>query len=295
MILAHDDASHLERLCHALRPHSIFVHVDKKAEGFPSGRIAELPGVTVIKPSINVYWADFSMCEATLLALETAKKAGPFDRYVWLSGGCYPVKPMSEMEVALSSTRELMTLTPIRPGSHLYSLIGRRWRMAPLVAHHALDVKLRALWNKVSKMIKRDLERETGMTPYFGNSWWALTDDCISMILEFVRLHPDFVRAYSSVYAVDEIFFHTIVGNSKFGSMAIPVEDHGALTNQITPLHLVCPIGDRTFGSQESEFAQVLATDKLFIRKVSTKRSGVLLDRIDRELLERQSASPAAS
>ncbi len=287
LILAHSDALHLERLCRILHPHSVFVHIDGKARGFPIEKIAALPGVTIVKPSIKVHWGDFSMIEATLTLLRTAREKAQFDRYVLLSGACYPVQPLPALEAALAldSTREWIALTPITRESHLFSLIGRRWRMAPIVRQTTLDRQLRSGWNKASKMIGRDLEREIGMTPYFGSQWWALTGDCVAMILEFVNSHPSFVHAYRSVYAPDEHFFHTIVANSGFGASAIPVEDHGSATNQFTPLHLISTANDRYFGHEEAEFLLVSATEHLFIRKVSTERSGVLLDWIDHELL----------
>jgi hypothetical protein len=296
LLLAHNDAPHLERLCRILHPHSIFVHIDAKATGLSADKIAALPGVTVVKPSTSVHWGDFSVIEATLTLLKTARAAAQFDRYVLLSGGCYPARPLPalEAEFAADPSREWITLTPITPQSHLYSLIGRKWRMAPFVSQRSLDRQLRSVWNKISKMLGRDLASEIGMMPYFGSQWWALTDACVAMILEFVRSHPAFVRAYQSVYAPDEHFFQTIVGNSKFAASAIQVEDRGVETNKTTPLHLIATTSDRCFGSEEAEFAQVSTTECFFIRKVSTGRSGALLDRIDHELLGLENGQRAA-
>ena len=157
--------------------------------------------------------------------------------------------------------------------------------MAPLVGSASLDGKLRSLWNKVTKTMGRDLAREIRMTPYFGSQWWALTDACIAMILDFVKAHPAFVAAYRSVYAPDEHFFQTIVGNSSFAASANQVEDRGAATNQVMPLHLTAAAEDRYFGAADDEFARIASTHSFFIRKVSTSRSAPLLDRIDHELL----------
>jgi hypothetical protein len=287
LILAHSDAPHLERLCHALQPHAVFVHVDGKATAFPFEKILALPNVTRVQPSIKVHWGDYSMIEATLRLIETARSAGPFDRYVLLSGACYPAKPLSALEAAFAQEprREWINLTPIEPNSHLSHLIGRRWRMAPLLPQKSLDGKLRAIWNKVTKAMGRDLAREIQRTPYFGSQWWALTDGCVAMILDFVKAHPAFVQAYRSVYAPDEHFFQTIVGNSSFGEFATHIEERGSATNQVMPLHLIATAEDRCFTSGQDEFARVAETDRFFIRKVSTDRTAPLLDRIDDELL----------
>lgn len=292
LILAHRNADQIERLCLQLRPHKIFVHVDARAADFPTNQLAELPGVTMVWPRRAVYWGDFSMVEATLTLLSAARAVGSFDRYVLLSGECYPAKPIAALEEAFETNRqrEWISLTPITAGSRLGTMTGRHWRMAPLVGSRAMDTKLRAAWNKASKMVGRDLRREIGVTPYFGSQWFGLSADCVAMILKFVPAHPEFVRAYRSVYAPDEHFFQTIVGNSEFGASAIPVEDRGLVTNQSTPLHQIAPSEDRYFGNGGADFDLVVRTGKFFLRKVSLERSGSLLDRIDRELLNRSNA-----
>jgi hypothetical protein len=261
--------------------------VDAQAADFRTNQLAELPGVTVVSPRRAVHWGDFSMVKATLTLLSAARAVGSFDRYVLLSGECYPAKPIAALEEAFETNpgREWISLTPIAAGSHLETMTGRRWRMAPLVGARGLDAKLRAVWNKTSKMLGRDLRREIGTTPYFGSQWFALSARCVNMILKFVPAHPEFVRAYRSVYAPDEHFFQTIVGNSEFGASAIHVEDRGAATNQSAPLHEIAPSEDRYFGSSEKDFDLLVRTGKFFLRKVSPQRSGPLLDRIDRELL----------
>lgn len=293
LILAHQDAPLLERLCRRLGHHAVFVHVDAAAADFPVKSIAALPQVELVSPRHRVHWGDFSMIEATLTLMRTAHNRGPFDRFVLLSGACYPVKPLAELEAAFAREpdREWMAVTPISPHSRLRPLIGRRWRMAPLTRPRAVDVKVRALWNRASKWIGRDLEREIGMTPHFGSQWWGLSRACVAKILSFVDANPAFARSYRTVYAPDEHFFQTIVANSEFGAAALRVEDRGDATNQLAPLHLIAPAADRYFRSSESDFALAASTPRFFIRKVSTARSAGLLDRIDVELLQASHAN----
>jgi hypothetical protein len=297
LILAHQDALQVERLCRTLQGQSSFVHVDRRAADFPLSRIVHIPGVTVVHPRSRIYWGDFSMVEATLNLLNNARQSGTFDRYVLLSGSCYPVKPLASLESAFAgdSRREWISLTPITRRSSLYNTVGRHWRMAPLLGNSILDSKVRAVYNRITRAMGRDLARETGLTPYFGSQWWGLTEPCVTSILEFVRNRPDFVRAYRSVYAPDEHFFQTIVANSRFASSAIHVEDHGSATNQLAPLHQIGPATDRYFRNTETDFQVAASTNKFFIRKVSAARNSQLLDRIDRELSGVASEAPSIS
>jgi hypothetical protein len=288
LILAHGDAPQLVRLCRVLQPHSVFIHIDAKASAFPLDSIAAMPNVTQATPSVKVHWGDFSVVEATLNLIKAARRNGRFDRFVLLSGSCYLAKPIAALEALFlqNPRREWITLTQINRGSRLFNMIGRRWRMSPVVGHVGVDSKLRSGWNKTSKLLGRNLEREIHTKPYFGSQWWALTDDCIAMVLEFVKSHPSFVRAYKTVYAPDEHFFHTIIGNSDFGQFAACVDDRGIETNKLAPLHLVATSEDRYFGADESDFFRISTTEHFFIRKLSTSRSSALLDRIDNELLQ---------
>jgi hypothetical protein len=287
LVLAHQDAPQLERLCRLLNRHAVFVHIDGGAADFPVDRIRSLPQVIVVAPRTTVHWGGFSMIEATLTLLKTAQKQADFDSYVLIAGSTYPVKPLAVLEAALAQNpdREWIALTPITRGSHLHKVTGRRWRMAPLLKHRGLDARLRGAWNQVSGAVGRNFEREIGMTPYFGSQWWALTGRCVRNILDFVDSHPAFVRAYRSTWAPDELFFHTIVANSEFGKFAIHVEDRGNKTNHFSPLNQVATDRDRYLGDSPADFELAKTTGKFFIRKVSTGSSGALLDRIDSELL----------
>ena len=235
LILAHQDALHLERLCRALQGSKLICSCRPPSGGLFPGSDRPIPGVTVIHPCSLIHWGDFSMIEATLSLLNNARQSGTFDRFVLLSGSCYPVKPLASLEAAFAadSRREWISLTPITRQSSLYNTVGRHWRMAPLLGNSVLDSKVRAVYNKISKVMDGTWPSEIGLTPYFGSQWWGLTEPCVTSILEFVRDRPDFVRAYRSVYAPDEHLFHTIVANSRFASSAMYVEDRGSATNQL--------------------------------------------------------------
>lgn len=288
LVLGHQDPLQLKRLCRSLQPHSVFLHLDAKAKDFSPEAFLGIPNISLVEPRTAVHWGDFSSVTATLKLLQSAHDSGPFDRYVLLSGACYPVKPMAalEMNFASDETREWINLTEITRESHLYTLISRHWQMEPFVRLKRLDAQLRAAWNKVSRFFGRNFKEELGMTPYFGSQWWALTRDCVGMILRFIAERPSFIESYQTIYAPDEQFFHTIVGNSLFTHVARHVDDLGSATNQQTPLHLVSPTEDRIWHAESGQFQMLESTDAFFIRKVTSEQSGGgFIERIDRELL----------
>ena len=78
--------------------------------------------------------------------------------------------------------------------------------------------RLNHLINNQLRLIQRDYQRAlSGLVPYAGSQWWALTADACRHILSFVDSRRDVVKFFRNVYMPDESFFQTIIGNSEFG------------------------------------------------------------------------------
>ena len=140
LIEAHNDAPQLERLCRRLSGHAIFVHVDQKSKDFPIQQIDALPGVTIVQPRTPVYWADYSQIEATLTMLKVARQTADFDRFVLISGVCYPVKPIAALEVGLRSRPPARVDRNHTHSSRLSSSQAHR----PPLAHETVDQQRRS-------------------------------------------------------------------------------------------------------------------------------------------------------
>jgi hypothetical protein len=299
LVLAHGDATLLLRLCERLRDHAVFVHVDAKSRDFPVEQVAARKNVVLVQPRRSIHWAHFSMVEATLDLLRTALDQNErFSKFVLISGACYPVKPIEQLAALFDTDADLnyIRLTAIGPSTpHLWKLVSRRWIMAPLLpedlmtrsaALRGVEKRARAVVNKLSSYFPRDFQRETGYPIYFGSSWWAFSEPCARYIVDFVRDHPAFYRSFRMTYATDEVLYHTIVAQSPFVAKTLGAQaDEGERTNQETPLHLIHPSEKRVFGSTDADFQLAQTTDKYFIRKISSRESSGLLDRIDRECL----------
>jgi hypothetical protein len=300
LVLAHEDPVQLRRLCQVLGGFVVFIHIDAKSKGFSEFNQRPIQNVRVLEQSLPIYWGDFSIVEATLELLRTALgDVNRFDRFVLLSGACYPVKPLKALvDLFLERpTTQFVQLTKIgTTGTHLRRIISRHYRMKPFLPESLRSIPpvakadqfARRVWNKVSSYLPRRLEQEIGnLNPYFGSQWWSITRDCAEYIDAFCSENPTFLRSYRSIYAPDEHFFHTIIANSPFVASALPeTPDMGAQSLYGAPLHLVHPSGNRAFGDKEEDLRLALETDKFFIRKVSSYNCGRLLDQVDRELLK---------
>ena len=81
-------------------------------------------------------------------------------------------------------------------------------------------------------------------------------------------------------WAPDEIFFHTVLGNSEYAKASEPyTQDLSRLGN----LHIVQPAASKVF--QYDDLPEVMTSDKFFVRKLGTGTSDELADAIDSKLL----------
>jgi hypothetical protein len=143
------------------------------------------------------------------------------------------------------------------------------------------------------------------LPPYGGSQWWSLTDGCVRFVLDYVAAHPEVARFYRYTECPDELFFQTIVMNSRFAEKAAnheryqawsarPPEEKTDATRLPEPSFNYRYIDwSAGYGSKrgypaildDRDFEALRDSSCLFARKFDPERSAKLLVRIDEELL----------
>jgi hypothetical protein len=288
LILAHADLAHLRRLVAALPPDSIkLVHLDKKcAEKLP---VQDLPNTVAAENAIAVYWADFSIVEATLRLLEAALQLPQVERIVLLSGSCYPIKSDRDILVFLAAHADdnFIKMFEIESASSLYHDKLSRAH----IGESAVARVFRSDMPRVNYLLSRGLSRVASLRtidwrgrlapfkPYYGSQWWAVTRACGEYMLAQARTCAQ-LQYLERCFAPDEMYFHTIVGNSPFVTERNIIAFAGRGNWRLANLHLISDRSLRYVYSHD-DLAAVLASGKLFVRKVNTERSAALLDALD--------------
>lgn len=125
-----------------------------------------------------------------------------------------------------------------------------------------------------------------GHPVYEGSSWWALSRECLQYVLDYYNKYGWKVENYFKyTFAPDEMMIHTLVFNSPFGRNAL-LFDKGYYPGLVglTPLHYIEYNGAIAVYTGK-DYDKLLASGKMFCRKVRTGVSDVLLDKIDRHRL----------
>ncbi len=292
LILAHTDPAQLERLANAIdhRAHS-FIHIDAKSPLAPFEALTLPRSSTLLRERVSANWAGISIIDATLLLMKAAL-AHPerFSHLVLLSGADYPIKPPDRIYATITQDpeHEFIRYFDMRNSHEFYRRhIEEKWFKEPWwKSSHKwpalVDKGCRYLANRLR--LPNRWNRE--IVPYFGSQWWALTPGCCQYIVDYVEANPSFYSINRRTFSPDEHFIHTIVGNSPFASKAddvIPFE--GLRTwHKTTNIHLIDESLSKWYTLDD--WQEIAASDRLFVRKVSTLKSSELIEAIDRRILK---------
>lgn len=272
---------------------AFFIHIDRKVDIDEFSIIREDDHTFLSKQRIPVYWGEFSQVEATMqLVRQAFGCSANYDYFVFSTGSDYPLRSGRYIHRFLEKNRgwEFMSLVKMpAPGYPLSKINTLRYPSDKPVRRFAT----RAL----AKLgFRRDYRKYLGgLEAYAGHGSWALSRDACQYIVEFATCNPHLETYFRNTFTSDEMFFHTILGNSSFRPRVRksltyidwPVPgNHPAMLNDE---HV------RIFEAQEKVWVEDEwgSGEMLFARKFSDD-SLDLLDRID-EMIRRKEAQVASS
>ena len=199
---------------------SFFVHIDKKSDLAPfKEAIGPRANVKFVRP-IKVTWMGFSQVASTLDVMREAADE-KCDYYSLLSGADYPIKSNRYIfDFFAQAKTEYIHFSKLddRPPwmhkiRHYYPI-----DLVPIRDYHSSA--RRYFWNYFYKYrdlfpARRFLE---GVTPYCGCGWWSLSRDCMSYVIDRADKDASLTRFYRYTHCPIEMFFQTVILNSKWAS-----------------------------------------------------------------------------
>jgi Core-2/I-Branching enzyme len=256
-----------------------FVHVDRKTDPSEYRALTEslrdLDSVRFLERH-PCHWGGFGHVRATLKGIDELLSTGTrFDYAILLTGQDYPIKSNLYLDrfFEAEQPKSFMGVSPLPSAS--WSPRGGLDRIE--YAH------LRLYGHHVRFPFRRAFP--SGLRPYGGGAYWALSRECIEYVGDFVHRRQDVVRFFRHVDIPDEIFFHTILMNSPLRKTI--VNDNLR--------YIDWSRGRRPAILETRDFDALSASPKLFARKFDVHQDANVLDLIDRELLHAEPRAEAAS
>lgn len=273
LIQAHKDPGQLNALVELLCDDDflIYVNLDRKCDIDPA---AVSPHAHLVRHRIDVHWGSFSQVQAVLHSLRQIVAEVPaFDKVVFLSAQDFPLLSNADLKAALAALRgrELLDCVAIGPAPHQWAVDYRYQYFCFEPAGAALRLAAGCV-NHLMRAGGRTRRLPGGMRPYGGSSWWALSQACVSELLERLARAPGVLRFFRSVTCPDEMFFQTLVMNSRFATQVLPDNfryiawpEPGARNPKLL---------------DESDFARIAASNAHFCRKIDSRVSAALIPRL---------------
>ncbi len=250
----------------------MFVHVDKKTDIQPFRKLLQ-DRCIFIEEREKVFWGDISFVKAIIKLMKTASDTGKFDYYSFHSGVDFPIKPILEYEAFLEKNKggEFITLSDCCLNRQMqkryagYYLFKNRSKFFLYLNYGTTKLQRYFYKRKPYK----------GEKMFFGSTWWTLTHDCIKYILKSVDEGKAILKYFKFVFITDEMFFHTIIGNSIFA---------GNVRNNNLRYIVFAPNHSNPNVITLKDKEQLVTSPHFFARKFEIQKSREIIDVLKKQI-----------
>lgn len=304
LITAHTDITQLERLVkELLKSGDVFLFVDGKVEDveflkrielLEQDNISKPHSICFIKKRFAVSWGAFSIVKTQRALLKKALYNSDikYDRFVLLSGLCYP----------LWSPRDIIKEFSSHPQKEYISAVNlsetaeddQRLRYAGYHFFRDLPFSTNNFFKRLIVWASRTILDKLGIKKpnyiysegikqdvYFGGAFMGLTRQCAQYVLSNMDDSNPIIKYLKTSYASDELVIHTIVFNSPYKRFA-SLKSLNLYKNpqsaflELAPLHYV--LYDKSIKIfTEPDYEELIRSNKMFARKFLSGASDSLI------------------
>lgn len=287
VVLAHSDPKLLGALLQELAPYPTFLHVDRPGlseDYLIDSGIVSMPEVVLNEQPRCLHWGGYSILQAMLETLDLAlRKTGPdTSHFAFLSGQCFPLRPVSEfvqyverMEasvfcraVRLDGDNE-MGIQRVTRRHWLDGVVGHAKKTGPSKIMGA--VRRILVWSTAwSSVVAPDIEHAC------GSQWSCLPRELAQEVVD--HYSGGGFNYLNNAYAPDEVAIPSFIYNSHWRSKTQTTalesasgEDVSAFTN----FHWLRANLQGTVDARDVELA--LSSGNFFIRKIAASNYGEII------------------
>lgn len=248
----------------------IVIHVDKKSDDSIYNHIKEnlkSYGNIALLPRHNCNYCDYGHVKVSVKGINYLIDNNiKFDRLILLTGQCYPIQSLNSIsEFFKNNSSAYMTYFKLPTKNWLNGGLDRvdRFHFWVMKRHYSVP-------KKSSVLMVNDLQL------YGGSSYWSITCDQAKYIYNFLKGNQWFERFFKHTYISDELFFQTILLNSKYKRSVVNKGIHYIDWNDPVEMPKIL---------RQSDYKKIVSTDYLFGRKFDMSVDKEILDKIDAERL----------
>jgi hypothetical protein len=257
----------------------IYVHLDAKVSvvDYALAMGDQAQHCRFIQPRTSIFWAGFTMTQATIQLLETALGAKDYSNLALVSDDTLPLIPMARLRAALTTKVERIAIRLLRADE----VFTQRYREFFYLDHPATSLLGRpietaridqAFIETFGRLLARRQAGKVDLPLYYGSQWWCLTADAARRVLSLHADRADLRESFEFSAVPDEMYIQTLVANFAKANGIIQGPVYVDWTRTPKPF---------VFSSFE-QFSNAVSPDHLFVRKVSSHNPGFIEEAIRR-------------
>jgi hypothetical protein len=227
LVLAHNNFQQLNRLIKSLMDDNsdLFIHFDKKS--IVDTTKFNFDNVFILENRYSINWGGFSMIQAEMELLKTAKANKDYDYYILLSGDSYPIKRNTEINKYLEINNGSNFIDCRRIPLEVKKERINKYFIEGGYRNNSPKANIIRISNKLLSIIiaKRKIPSQYSKYQlYWGSQWWALHKDFVSYLFSFYSNNEKFVSFFKNTLIPDEMFYQIIIMNSSLkGTVKYPL------------------------------------------------------------------------
>lgn len=270
LITAYKNIHHLKHIIDYFgADFSFYIHIDKKSSVSESDlkALKESKSNVFISRQFKTNWGGMNHLNCTLLLLKEALSNNENEYIHLISGHDFPIKTPDYFSSFLQKNKGKQFI-------EYFTMPAKVWEnggMDRLLYYNFYDpINAKVNNGKNEKLIrslvrfqknlglKRSLDFN-GFNLYGGSTWWSLNSDCCNYIINFTEENPAFLKRFKHTFCAEEIFFQTIIMNSRFKDAVI--------NNNLRHIIWELRNGNMPAALDESDFDSLMNSQHLFARR----------------------------
>ena len=257
------------------KDNKILIHVDLKSDIEEFSEYKSYKSVEFIKNRVCVNWGEFSLTQATLNIIKSAKNM-EYDYISIISGDCLPLKSDSLIKEFLEKNngKEFIGVEKSFNKKELENrvkYIYPKWRFNKQCTNVKLPLKIKRTLQIKLSLFKYNSKFKYLPKLYKGCNWFTISKDLVEYITKYLDENGDYIEAFQNSFCSDEVFFQTIVMNSKFRNNVYRINEN--VDDNLMSLRYI----DWKSGSQypkvlsENDFEKIKNTECIIGRKFNSE------------------------
>jgi len=283
LIIAHHKIEQVYSLIDALDSENsfFFIHVKKSFKFDLDEKFRIRENIFFSPVRFDSGWSGFKTVLATFELIKSAIEFSKrIDYFILLSGQCFPVKSLNTINKQLKTFKDrcVIECTPLPDINQVtggLQKIEHRWFMDETQYWNPYIKKYsHKILHFFEDLFHLKRKYPAGFKPYWGSTWWAMPREAIEYVLNFNELRPDFLTFHKKAFCPDELYFQSVIGNSRFKSQIINRPFRYLEWGHDGPRTLTI-----------SDYETLKQTDHLFARKFDPAQSAELIEALKRNVL----------